>query len=101
MMNITLFVSILAAVSLQKHLLHRLSLGNLRSCAEQRTLWAEASHAFLWCSILKAMILQWDIHYKLSPFHYVWLKDWNHQAPETISFPRFFLLSIMDQETNV
>lgn len=101
MMNVTLFVSILAAVSLQKHLLHRLSLENLRSCAEQRTLRAESPRVPLWHSILKPMTLWRGILYKpRAPFHHMWWKDWNHQAPATILFPGFFLLSTTDQETN-
>lgn len=79
MMNVTLFVSILTATSFQKHFLHRFILGNLRSCAEQRTLWAKVPHASLWCSILKPTILWRGILYKPKTlFHHMWLKNWNY-----------------------
>lgn len=102
MMYVILSVSVLAAVSFQKHLLHRLSLGNLRSCAKQTTLDAEAPCASLGHSTLKPTILWRGILYELrSPFHHMFLKDWNHQTPATILFPGFFLLSTANQETNV
>lgn len=99
MMNVALFVSILAAVSFQKHFLYRFSLGNLRSSAEQKTLW------------LKLLLLPCDVQFwrpqssggaffTNQNLHF-FTKDWNHQAPATILFPGFFLLSTTDQETNV
>lgn len=102
MMTVTLFVKILAAVSCQKHLLHRLSLGNWENCAEKRTPWAQAPCASSWCSVLKPAILWRGIFYKpRSLFHHMWLTDRNHQPPATILFPGFFLLSTTDQGKNV
>lgn len=93
-----LFVSILTAISFQKHLLHRFTLGKLRSCAEQRTLswgslWFPVAFNFEAHDSLEGHSLQTKVSISS---HHMWLKDWIHQAPATILFPGLFLLSTTD-----